>query len=68
MSLQEAIDAIVSTHGDPLRVAMGCPVDAKEVEDALFAADPDTAEAYALRLLAQLNPYKPPTPPAKTEK
>ncbi len=62
MSLKEAIEAIVSTYGDPLRVARDCPVDAKEVADALAVAEPDTAEAYALKLLAQVNPYTPPKP------
>ena len=66
MSLKDAIEAIVSTHGDPLRVARGCPVDAEEVAEALAAVQPDTAEEYALKMLAELNPYTPPPPkPAK---
>lgn len=66
MSLKDAIEAIVSTYGDPLRVARGCPVDAKEVAEALAAVQPDTAEEYALKMLAELNPYTP--PPTKQAK
>ena len=66
MALKDAIEAIVSTHGDPMRVARGCPVDAKEVADALAAAQQDTAEHFALKLLAELNPYT--APPTKATK
>jgi hypothetical protein len=66
-SLKDAIESIVSTYGDPLRVARDCQVDAAEVSAALKAATPDTAEHYALTLLAQCNPYTPPKATKQTE-
>lgn len=66
-TLKDAIQAIASTYGDPLRVARDCPVDAAEVDAALKAATPDTVEHYALTLLAQCNPYTPPKATKKSE-
>lgn len=60
MSLQLAIDALVSTYDSLDLVAMGQRVDSKEVYDALGKATPDTAEYVALTYLAKYNPYEPP--------
>jgi hypothetical protein len=65
--LKDAIEAIASTYGDPLRVAKRSSVDASEVDAALNAATADTVEHYALTLLAQCNPYKPPKATPQTE-
>jgi hypothetical protein len=40
---------------------MGLTVDAAEVDSALAAAEPDSAEGVALRVLAKYNPYTKPT-------
>lgn len=67
MSLDDAIEALASTYADPMLIARGLPVDAKEVATALAAATPDTTEFIVLSLLAQLNPYTAPAPtPVKT--
>lgn len=66
MTLDEAIETITSTYADPMLMARGLPVDAKEVADALAKASPGTAEFVALTLLAQFNPYTAPTTKAKT--
>jgi len=66
MTLNEAIEMLVSTYADPVLIARGLPVDAKEVADALATAQPDTAEFVALTLLAQMNPYEPPKTKPKT--
>ena len=69
MTLNEAIEMLASTYSDPVLIARGLPVDAKEVADALASAQPDTVEFVALTLLAQFNPYEPPKtkPKATTE-
>jgi hypothetical protein len=59
MTLDEAIEILASTYIDPVLIARGLPVDAKEVADALSSATPDTTEYVALTLLAQFNPYTP---------
>jgi hypothetical protein len=61
MTLDEAIEVLASTYADPVLIARGLPVDAKEVADALASAEPDTTEFVALTLLAQWNPYTPKT-------
>lgn len=66
-AIQDAIEAIASTYGDPMRVALGCQVDAAKVDAALKAATPDTVEYFALNLLARCNPYTPPKSTTKTE-
>jgi hypothetical protein len=60
MTLTEAIETLASTYADPVLIARGLPVDAKEVADALAKATPDTTEFVALTLLAQFNPYTAP--------
>jgi hypothetical protein len=66
MTLAEAIDTLASTYADPVLIARGLPVDAKEVADALAEAQPDTVEFVVLTLLAQLNPYEPPKTKPRT--
>lgn len=66
MTLAEAIDTLASTYADPVLIARGLPVDAKEVADALAEAQPDTVEFVVLTLLAQLNPYEPPKTRTRT--
>ena len=58
MKLSEAIELLTSTYQSLDSVAMGLPVDAKEVNDALNKAKPDSAEYVALQALAKFNPYK----------
>lgn len=57
MKLSDAIDELVNTYQSLDSVAVGLPVDAKEVNDALAKAKPDTAEFVALSVLAKYNPY-----------
>lgn len=59
MSLQQAIDELTSTYQSLDSVAQGLLVDPKEVDDALKAAQPDTAEFIALTVLQKYNPYTP---------
>ena len=66
MTLDEAIATLTSTYADPVLIARGLPVDAKEVADALGKATPDTTEFVVLKLLAQFNPYTAPAPKVKT--
>lgn len=58
MKVSEAIEMLVSLHGDIEAAARTMPVDASEVFEA--TAEPDTAEAVALGLLKKYNPYTPP--------
>jgi hypothetical protein len=57
MKLADAIKELTSTYSSLDSVALGLPVDAKEVNDALSKAKPDTAEFVALSVLAKYNPY-----------
>ena len=57
MQLSEAIEILTSTYQSLDSVALGLPVDAKEVNDALAKANPDSAEFVALQALAKVNPY-----------
>lgn len=66
MKLSEAIEALTSTYQSLDSVASGLPVDAKEVNEALNKADPDSAEYVALQALAKFNPYT--TQPKTREK
>lgn len=63
-ALQAAVEVLTSTYQALDIVAQGLAVDAKEVSEALAAADADSAEFVALTVLAKYNPY---TPPAKTK-
>lgn len=65
MTLIEAIETLATTYADPVLIARGLPVDAREVATALAAATPDTTEFVALTLLAQFNPYTAPAARAK---
>jgi hypothetical protein len=65
MTLIEAIETLATTYADPVLIARGLPVDAREVATALAAAIPDTTEFVALTLLAQFNPYTAPAARAK---
>lgn len=56
MTLEEAVDLLVSTDKDLDLIARFLPVDANEVHSALAGADDDSADAVALRLLAKYNP------------
>jgi hypothetical protein len=67
MTLDEVVELLASTYGDPALIARGLPVDAKEVADALGKATPDTTEFVVLSLLAQLNPYTAPVSKPKVE-
>jgi hypothetical protein len=58
MKLSEAIELLTSTYQSLDAVALGLPVDAKEVADALAKADKDSAEYVALQALAKVNPYE----------
>lgn len=62
MTLDEAIEILASTYADPMLIARGLPVDAKEVADALAEATADTTEFVALTILAQANSYIAPEP------
>ena len=53
MTVNDAIDAIVTSYGDLDLVARGLVVDADELAKA--TAKPDTAEAIALTLLKKYN-------------
>ena len=55
-TLEEAVDALVSTDKDLDLVARFLSVDAHEVHAALEGADEDSADGVALRLLAKYNP------------
>jgi hypothetical protein len=56
MKLLEAIEILTSTYKGLDAVASSLPVDAKEVNEALNKADPDSAEYVALQALAKFNP------------
>lgn len=58
MSLSEAIELLTTTYQSLDSVASGLQVDAKEVNEALNKADPDSAEYVALKVLAKFNPYE----------
>jgi len=58
MKLSEAIELLTSTYQSLDSVASNLPVDAKEVNEALNKANPDSAEYVALQALAKFNPYE----------
>jgi hypothetical protein len=60
MKVDEAVKTLISTYQSLDIVAMGLVVDAAEVDNALAAAEPDSAEGVALRMLAKYNPYTKP--------
>jgi hypothetical protein len=58
MNISEAIELLTSTYQSLDSLAAGLSVDAKEVNDALNKADPNSAEYVALKALAKFNPYE----------
>jgi hypothetical protein len=58
MKLSDAVELLTSTYQSIDAVALGLPVDAKEVADALAKANPDSAEYVALQALAKHHPYE----------
>jgi len=64
MNVKDAVAELTSTYRALDDVARSLPVDANEVAAALAGADPDSAEAVALRALAKFNPV---VKPAKTK-
>lgn len=64
-ALELAVQELITTHGDLEIIARSLPVDAAEVNAALAAAAPDSAEGVALRLLAKYNPFVPPVKVSK---
>lgn len=65
MTLEEAVDLLVSTDKDLDLMARFLPVDAAEVYTALAGADNDSADKVALTLLAKYNPYTAPNANSK---
>lgn len=57
-AIKDAVEAILSTYGDPLRVAKDYVIDNGEIINALKDAEQGSDVAYALNLLAQVNPPK----------
>lgn len=57
-AIKDAVEAILSTYGDPLRVAKDYLIDNREIMDAIKEAEQGSNVAYALNLLAQVNPPK----------
>jgi hypothetical protein len=58
MKVSEAIELLTTTYQSLDSVALGLPVDAKEVNDALAKTDKNSAEYVALTVLAKFNPYE----------
>ena len=56
MKVSEAIEVLSKTYKSLDSVAIGLPVDAKEVLDALAKAVKGSAEEVALNVLAKYNP------------
>ena len=56
MTLEEAVDMLVSTNKDLDLMARFLSVDAHEIHTALEGTDADSADGVALRLLAKYNP------------
>jgi hypothetical protein len=57
MEIKDAVLMLASTYKSLDAVAQGLSVDAKEVDEALKEAKPDTAEYICLQYLAKYNPY-----------
>jgi|LauGreDrversion4_2_1035121.scaffolds.fasta_scaffold00321_13 hypothetical protein len=58
-AIEQATQAILSTYGDPLRVAADFKIDNAEIQAAMKEAEPGSGYRYALSLLAEVNPPKP---------
>lgn len=61
-AIEQAVEAILATYGDPKRVAEDHKIDNAEIQEALLTAEPGSGYQYALHLLAEANPPKPPKP------
>jgi len=57
--IEQATEAILSTYGDPKRVAADFKIPNSDIQEALLKAEPGTGHHYALCLLAEANPPKP---------
>lgn len=58
-AINDAVEAILGTYGDPLRVAADFKIDNAEIKAAMTEAEKDSNVFYALTLLAQVNPPAP---------
>jgi hypothetical protein len=58
-ALELAVKELTTTYGDLDLIARSLQVDAAEVDAALAAAESDSAQGVALRLLAKYNPFVP---------
>jgi hypothetical protein len=54
--IDSAVEAILATYGDPLRIAQDYKIDNADIQSAINEAEPGSNVAYALSLLAQVNP------------
>jgi hypothetical protein len=57
--IEQATQAILSTYGDPKRVAADFKIDNADIQAALVTAEAGSGYHYALCLLAEANPPKP---------
>lgn len=55
MTVEEAVEILSTTYQSLDAVAQGMVVDAKELEDAIAAADADSVEAVCLKVLSKYN-------------
>jgi hypothetical protein len=58
-AIDEAVEAILGTYGDPLRVAADFTIDNADIQSAMAEAEQDSNVYYALTLLAKVNPPQP---------
>lgn len=58
-TIEQAIEAILATYGDPQRVAAAYKIDNAEIQAAMKEAESGSGQHYALTLLAKANPPKP---------
>lgn len=61
-AIEQAVEAILATYGDPKRVAADFKIPNADIQEALAKAAPGTGYHYALCLLAEVNPPKPVKP------
>jgi hypothetical protein len=60
-AIDAAVEAILATYGSPLDVARGYKFDNADIVEAMKDAVPNGNVAYALTMLANLNPPVVPT-------
>jgi hypothetical protein len=58
-AIEQAVEAILATYGDPKRVAADYMIDNADIQAAMQDAEPGSGYHYALSLLAEVNPPKP---------